>query len=284
MSGFQGEQPVVLKLSLDKRLKQEAATLKALAGFGAVKLLAECDGALLLERAVPGKSLRSYFPKREEESIRVACNVMKKLHQAPLNVEALPTINDWLKVLDKDWNIPANYMQKARKLRDRLLATSGEPVLLHGDLHHDNILQNETTRLVSESGSVSETPAQEINSVVNLPFPHLVCFKGNLRHESALQKQIGWLAIDPKGVVGEPAYEVAAFIRNPIPELLDNESACEIIMNRIETFAKILQLDAERIQNWCFVQAVLSWAWTLEDNIDSKYFERITKIFNTDYC
>ena len=235
VSGYKDAQPIILKLSLDEKgLKKEAAALEAFANYGAVKLLAQCDGALLLDQAIPGTSLRSYFSKREEESIHVACNVMKQLHCTTVpKTKEFPLINNWLKALDKEWNIPAQYMQKARQLRNQLLSTSSEPVLLHGDLHHDNILQNKNT----------------------------------------------WLVIDPKGVIGEPIYEVAAFIRNPIPELLDNKSAREIIKNRINLFADLLQLDTLRIQKWCFVQTVLSWTWVIEDHGNSKYFEQLTKVF-----
>jgi streptomycin 6-kinase len=45
-------------------------------------VLAEDNGMLLLERAVPGTSLKRYFPDREQESIEIACGVMQNLHQA----------------------------------------------------------------------------------------------------------------------------------------------------------------------------------------------------------
>ncbi len=234
LSGFQGGQPIILKLSDDiQGLKQEARALEAFAGYGAVRVLAQQDGALLLERAVSGISLKSYFPHKDHEAIQIACDAMQKLHQAPLPTE-FPNIRDWLAGLDKDWDIPLGYLEKARYLRDQLLQTSAKPVLLHGDLHHDNILQN---------GS-------------------------------------GWLVIDPKGVVGEPAYEVAAFIRNPMPELLDQPDAASIIKQRISAFARILDLDPARIKNWCFVQAILSWVWALEDGIDVEYFERFAMVLD----
>ena len=114
------------------------------------------------------------------------------------------------------------------------MVTSSKPVLLHGDLHHDNILQN-----------------------------------GD-----------GWVVIDPKGVIGEPAYEVAAFIRNPIPGLLALNNASSIISHRIARFAEILELPERRILDWCFVQAVLSWAWVLEDGCDEAYFKQLTQVFD----
>ena len=235
LSGFQDGNNIILKLGLDNEgLKQEAFALKCFAGCGAVKVLAEDEDMLLLERAVPGMSLKEYFPTKEKESIEIACGVIKKLHQASISAaHNFPHIKDWLTALDKDWPIPDGYLQKARKLRDELLQTSKPDVLLHGDLHHDNILQNDED----------------------------------------------WLVIDPKGVIGEPAYEVAAFIRNPIPELLNHADAPNIIHNRVTRFAELLELRSQRILDWCFVQAVLSWVWAIEDGCDDIYSKNLTEFF-----
>lgn len=62
LSGFQGDNPIILKLGLDsKGLAREAFALKCFAGCGAAKVLAEDEGMLLLERAVPGTSLRGVY-------------------------------------------------------------------------------------------------------------------------------------------------------------------------------------------------------------------------------
>lgn len=235
LSGFQGSQPIILKLGLDiDGLKREAAALMAFSGFGVVQVFAGNAGLLLLECAVPGVSLKSYFPENDDKAINMTANVIKRLHKAPIPcADAFPHIKDWLVALDKDWNIPVPFLQKASRLRDHLLETSVREVLLHGDLHHDNILQN-----------------------------------GN-----------DWVVIDPKGVIGEKAFEVAAFIRNPIPELLNHDDALNIIHNRITRFAENLELPSQRIFDWCYVQAVLAWVWTLEDGGDDSYFKNLTKFF-----
>jgi streptomycin 6-kinase len=236
LSGFQGDNHIILKLGLDHwALTREAFALRCFEGCGAVHVLAEDKGMLLLERAVPGISLKSYFPTNENESIEIACGVMKRLHQANIpERHNLPHIKNWLTAL-KDWPIPDAYLQKARQLRDQLLKTAALDVLLHGDLHHDNILQNGDE----------------------------------------------WVVIDPKGVIGEPAYEVAAFICNPMPELLNHADVTTIIHNRITRFSELLGIPAKRILDWCFVQAVLAWIWSIEDGCDTSYFEQLTKIFDT---
>ncbi|KTD31250.1 MULTISPECIES: aminoglycoside phosphotransferase family protein [Legionella] len=234
LSGFQQEKPIILKLGLDDMaLTREANALNAFCSCAVVKLLAARKGALLLQRAIPGYSLKNQWLEHAE-SLTIACQLISQLTQAQLPKEnKFPHIRDWLAILDKNWEIPTHYLEKSREYRDYLLKTSQQDHLLHGDLHHDNILKNDND----------------------------------------------WLAIDPKGVIGELTYEVAAFIRNPIPELLESKAAWRIIDRRMTGFASLLNLDLSRIAQWCFVQAVLAWCWSLEDRLDDGYFRELTEIF-----
>jgi streptomycin 6-kinase len=168
LSGFQGGNSIILKLGLDNEaLRREAFALKCFAGFGTVKVLAAAQGMLLLERAVPGPSLKNYFPAREQESIEITCGLMKKLHQANIPADhPFPNIKDWLAALDKEWPIPHEYLQKARNLRDQLFKTAGPDVLLHGDLHPDNILQNGNDWVVIDPKGVIGSPMNEICAFV----------------------------------------------------------------------------------------------------------------------
>lgn len=175
-SGFQGETPIILKLGLDiEALKKEAFALKCFENHGAVRVKFEDDGLLLLERALTGISLKSYFPKQERESIEIACKVMQRLHQATFpHKHFFPHIKTWISALDKDLDIPLNYLKRARDLRDQLLASSGSDMLLHGDLHHDNILQNgKTWRAIDPKGIIGD-PAYEVAAFVHNPIPELL--------------------------------------------------------------------------------------------------------------
>jgi len=174
--GFQGDNHIILKASLDSEgLAREAFALRCFEGCGAAKVLAEDEGVLLLERAMPGASLKNYFQNREQESIEIACNVMKKLHKASIpGAHHFPHVKDWLAALDKDWSIPDGYLQKARKLREQLLQTSEADVLLHGDLHHDNILQNGDYWVVIDPKGLIGEPAYEVAAFIRNPIPALL--------------------------------------------------------------------------------------------------------------
>ncbi|MCD8568114.1 MAG: hypothetical protein LRY50_07145 [Geovibrio sp.] len=115
VSGLQGPQPIILKLGLDiDGFKREAAALMAFSGFGVVEILSENNGLLLVECAVPGIFLKSYFPDNDDQAINITANVIKRLHKAPIpSTHAFPHIKDWLEALDGDLEIPVHTLQKA---------------------------------------------------------------------------------------------------------------------------------------------------------------------------
>lgn len=171
-TGTQENLPIILKLGLDTRgIKQEAKALKAFTGLGAVEIIAEDEGLLILKRATPGTSLKTYFPLRDQQAIEIACRMMATLHRAPVQPNNFPHIDSWLKKLDRDWDIPTPYLQKARALRDMLLSETREEVLLHGDLHHDNILQDGTGWVVIDPKGVIGPRVYEVWAFLNNPEP-----------------------------------------------------------------------------------------------------------------
>lgn len=140
----------VLKLSFpgDEEFATEAAALAAFGGRGICGLL-ELDldrGAMLLERLQPGKPLTAIGD--DEEATAVAAGVMKKLrHPAPPDRE-FPTVSDWSRGFERlrrrfdggTGPMPERLVGEAETLFAELLASEGERLLLHGDLHHENIL------------------------------------------------------------------------------------------------------------------------------------------------
>jgi streptomycin 6-kinase len=176
LEGYRKGVPIVLKISLDEMsLDKEAKALTAFTDYGAVKMLAHTKEALLLQRAVPGNLLKAQFPKGHPNAIKIACDVAKRLHQAPLPKGShFPHIKDWLSTLDKEWNIPRFHLEKARKLKNILLKTQDTAVLLHGDLHQDNILSNGSEWLVIDPKGVIGPPIHEMWAFVEDPKNDLI--------------------------------------------------------------------------------------------------------------
>lgn len=232
--GYQNGKPIILKLGINKEaIMKETECLVAFAHHCVAQVIASQEAMIIMQRAVPGTTLKDYFPDQEKKALDVFCSVLSQLHAVPIPANIhFDAVADLLKILDSDLNIPKEILIKARQLRDILLATTHKQVLLHGDLHHENILRN----------------------------------------------QDGWLVIDPKGFIGDPAFEFATYIYNPIPELLVYPRCKQIINNRIKQCATHFFIGEQRIRDWCFVKAVLSWAWSLEDHLCSDYFERFIQI------
>jgi streptomycin 6-kinase len=115
-------------------------------GRGAVRVIAHDAEAVLLERVMPGTPLSHLVRDgRDEQATCILCDVASMLHKAPL-APATPTLLDWAAAFTR-------YRRRAPHalLRESLLVegerefldlcqTQGASVLLHGDLHHDNIL------------------------------------------------------------------------------------------------------------------------------------------------
>jgi len=166
LSGLRNDTPIILKLNPnDLNLQREADALNAFAGYGAIALLESQKNALLLQRALPGLTV-----KKHPEAIAIACKTIEKLHQAPLPEEGdFPHIEDVLSDLDTDWDIPKKLLEKARTLKDELLQTATPCILLHADLHQDNILSHENEWLVIDPKGVIGFPINEVWACVENP-------------------------------------------------------------------------------------------------------------------
>ena len=140
----------VLKLSFpgDKEFGTEAEALRLFGGGGVCRLL-ELDptrAAMLLERLQPGAPLTTV--EDDEEATAVAAGVMKKLWRPAPADHGFPTVAGWAGGFDRlrrrfdggTGPMPARLVERAESLFAELLASQGEPLLLHGDLHQENIL------------------------------------------------------------------------------------------------------------------------------------------------
>ena len=176
LSGFRGTQPIILKIGLDhQELEKEVKTLECFKGPYAVKILQYQTGAVLLEQALPGASLHSFFPEKDSHSLEIACDLMQQLHQLPPPKDSgFPSLADRVSVLDKSLDIPNNYLHKARALKTQLLATAPPSVLLHGDFHHGNILQHADSWIVIDPQAVMGDPTYELAIFICNPFQKLI--------------------------------------------------------------------------------------------------------------
>ncbi|MDF1758150.1 MAG: aminoglycoside phosphotransferase family protein [Legionellaceae bacterium] len=174
--GYQNSKPIILKLSLDnKGLSKEADCLKAFSNHGVVEIIAREDGCLIIEQAQPGTTLKEYFPSNDNDSLEIICKIIKKLHTSTiLENNNFQYIEKLLKVLDNDLDIPKDVLLNARRIRDNLLSSTQNKVLLHGDLHHDNILKNGNRWLVIDPKGFIGDPVFDVCAFISNPIPELL--------------------------------------------------------------------------------------------------------------
>lgn len=165
---------VVLKVGVPCReLLTEAAALKLFAGQGAARLLDEdaARGVLLLERVAPGTPLRQL--QRDPEAPRTAATLMRRLWR-PLPAEhPFPTLAVWFRAFERlrqrfdggSGPFPADLIARAEHTFTELNASAERVVLLHGDLHHANVLFSAARGwLAIDPKGLSGDPGYEVGS------------------------------------------------------------------------------------------------------------------------
>jgi streptomycin 6-kinase len=192
---------VVLKAGVpNSELVTEVTALRLVDGRGTVRLL-EADaaqGVMLLERLRPGTLLVEMSD--DEQATTIAAQVMQQLWRPLPPEHAFPSVTDWAGGLRKlrphfgggTGPFPLRLVEMAETLFAELLASSAEPVLLHGDLHHFNILA--ATRrpwLAIDPKGVAGEPAYETGALLRNPMPQIAT---ELDLERLLARRVDQLA------------------------------------------------------------------------------------------
>lgn len=143
---------VAMKIGVPhKEMYTEMAALSIYAGQGAVELL-DADrelGAMLLRHIKPGTMLRD-VKNNKDQTITAAKVMLGLCPKVPENNE-FPKITDWVKrafrLTREKWDplelMPSDLLDKAETSLDLIEKNGGSDVVLHGDLHHENILLDE---------------------------------------------------------------------------------------------------------------------------------------------
>ena len=232
-----GGEPVVLKVGVpDSEFIWQIDALRLWDGSGACRLL-DADperGFMLMERVLPGVSLKNAALADDEHVVAVAVSTMQRLWRPAPDLAArvpaynFPTVAGWFGDLQKlrarfdgsTGPLPAAPIERAERLSAELMRASGPPMLIHGDMNWGNILRG--------------------------------------------QRQ-PWLVIDPKGVVGDPLYDVATFLNDP-PEDLTGPELRRLLSRRIAQIAEMLGEDRARVRGWAYAHLILAGYWSYEEH------------------
>ncbi|GAA1616116.1 aminoglycoside phosphotransferase family protein [Actinoplanes couchii] len=169
--------PAALKLQIDDpEHPGEAAALRTWNGDGAVRLLREHDGALLLERLDSGRDLRGVH---DGQAARIIAGLLLRLnaHRAPAGVRSLADVTARMLA-----DVPAAAARLTDPAAGKLLLTWADAVrevagdcgdrLLHWDLHHQNVLAGDSGDWVAiDPKPLAGDPAFELLPVLQNQWP-----------------------------------------------------------------------------------------------------------------
>jgi streptomycin 6-kinase len=135
-------EPAMLKIAREEEERRGGRLMAWWDGDGAARVLAQDDHALLLERATGPRTLAAMVAAgADDDASRILCAVAGRLH-APRRgppPELVP-LSRWFEALAPAARIQGGLLVEADAAARALLAEPREPVVLHGDIHHGNVL------------------------------------------------------------------------------------------------------------------------------------------------
>jgi streptomycin 6-kinase len=135
--------PAMLKIAAGAEERDGAALMAWWSGAGAAEVLEREGDAVLLERATGPKSLAALAESGDDdEATRILCGVARGLHSPrpdppPPTLRPLPV---WFRALAPRAATYGGILARAAEAAASLLAAPQQGAVLHGDLHHDNVL------------------------------------------------------------------------------------------------------------------------------------------------
>ena len=255
---MRGEQHVVLKVGDAPARQREATCLRAYARNGsfaptgvtpeadespACLVLAEADGALLLERVLLGDDLRPLALHDDDAATAIAGEVYTRMHRAVAGVPRpteLPDLAAIAAAFKTYWErpdshlsglerLPKDLVARAESMLVELTAPSTADCVVHGDAHHQNLLRQ-------GFGGPADT----------------------------------WRVIDPHGWWGDPTFDAVALMLNlhgsldlaarPLADLR------RLAHRRAAILAETAAMDSQRLLAWTLVGGVIAELWCLADH------------------
>lgn len=155
--------PAMLKVTSDLDERRGNHLMAWWDGRGAAAVLEHDRDALLLERAVSGRTLADLvYAGLDDEATRNLCETAGLLHSASLlQQEKMRSLRSWFAELLEPPPNSAEWLKDCAGQAHRLLSDPQEQFVLHGDLHHGNVLDFGTRgwRAIDPKGLYGERAA-----------------------------------------------------------------------------------------------------------------------------
>jgi len=198
--------PAMLKMARDGAERAGGALMHWWDGDGAAKVYAHDEEAVLLERATGGRSLlKMAMDGEDDEASRIMGRTVERLH-APRK-KPLPNLiplRRWFRELEPAAKAYGGALAESSVIAEELLSDPRDPVVLHGDIHHSNILDFEEDGwlAIDPKGLIGERGFDYANIFANEDLP-TISAPGRLQRqlrivatEAALQPKrlLQWIA------------------------------------------------------------------------------------------
>lgn len=233
---------LVLKVPLVEEERRGGRLMAAWAGRGAAPVLeSDADGTVLMARSGdPGILTREASADgpdadaRDDRATRILARAAARLHLVPLDAtmvaEAVPLTVWFRELLEPVRPLPRPLDRGAGVARE-LLAGSGPGVVLHGDVHHGNVM-----RFGDGNGNGDDDRDDSDGDA--------------------------WRAIDPKALVGDPGFDTANVLANPTPAIALRPGR---LARRARVVAEETGADLDAVLAWTEAWCALSAAWDVDD-------------------
>ncbi len=132
----------------------------------------EAQYALLMEYLVPGESLKSLVSVDDDKATRIICRTINRLqsHQKKTNLLHFKHLSMLEKnFLILDGRIEKKMLSQAVSWFRGMTSERSNDVLLHGDLHHDNILSHGADWKVIDPHGYTGDPVFEVGPMIYNP-------------------------------------------------------------------------------------------------------------------
>lgn len=194
--------PVILKTcSLTDEFEPGLAALRIFDGRGIARLLEydEDEKVMLLERLQPGTMLASLVPEQDEQATSILAEIMRQLWRPAPAEHPFPTVEQLgqgLARLRERYDggygpFPPRLVDEAMDLFATLGAEAQEPMLLHGDLQHHNVLRSgDGWRAIDPKGVVGD-PGYEVGAMFYNPMPDILEIPMLARRVAQLSEELG---------------------------------------------------------------------------------------------
>ena len=203
----QGGVAAILKLSRHPEDRRGAALMAWWDGDGAARVLAREGEALLMERLEGPRSLVTMARGGlDDAASEVLCAVADRLHAnrpKPPPAELIP-LDVWLRALAPAAQAQGGVLVRCQAMAQRLLAADEEPCVLHGDLHHANVLDSPRGWLAIDPKGIRGPRGYDYANILCNPDAGTALAPGRLERQAAVvaeaarlprERLIQWLLV-----------------------------------------------------------------------------------------